>query len=62
MLNNTETELKKSFAYKKTCILLVPLIIPLLAVRVKVYLTYFLFRREFEVVFAWIVKKIAFLV
>ena len=34
---------------KKACILLVPI--------TKEYLTHFLFRHEFEVVFAWIVKK-----
>ena len=40
--------------YKKVCILLAPIM--------KAYLIHFLFRREFEVIFAWIVKKSVFLV
>ena len=65
-LSNTEAELKKGLVIKKAFISLVPLITPPpppsspLAVGVKAYLIYFLFRRGFEVVLAWIVKKSVF--
>ena len=45
---------KKALVYKKACILFVPIM--------KMYLIHVLFRREFEVAFAWIVKKSVFLV
>ena len=47
---------KKASLFKKACISLAPLMIPL-AVDVKAYLIYFLFRPEFEVAFGWIMKK-----
>ena len=44
-LSNAEADLrKKALAIKKACIPLVPIM--------KAYLNYFLFRREFKVVFA----------
>ena len=46
-LSNAEADLrKKALIFKKACISLVPLM--------NAYLNYFLFRREIEVVFAWI--------
>ena len=49
-LSNAEADLKrKALVIKKACILLAPIM--------KAYLIHFLFRHEFEVVFAWIVKK-----
>ena len=50
-------DLSNLVAYKKR----VPLMIPPSS-RFKAYLIYSLFRCEFEVVFAWIVKKLVFLV
>ena len=50
-LSNTEAKLEKSVAYKKACILLVPLMISV-AVGVKAHLIYLLFHQEFEVIFA----------
>ena len=55
-LSNTEAEFKKNVAYKKSVYFVGTSNDPLLAVGVKAYLIYFLFLREFEVVFAWIVK------
>ena len=51
--------LKRSISYKEAHISLVPLTIPL-AVGVKAYLIYFLFRREFEGFFCVNRKKISF--
>ena len=51
---------KKALLIKRPCVLLLPLATPV-AVGVKVYLIYFLFRREFEVAFALFVKKSVFL-
>ena len=51
-LSNTETEFKKSDAYKKDVYFVDTSNDPLLAGVVKAYLIYFLFLRESEVVFA----------
>ena len=59
-LSNTE-KVEKKCSLKKRCILLVSLMIPPSS-RCKAYLIYSFFSCEFEVVFAWIVKKLVFLV
>ena len=43
---------KEELVIKEACISLIP--------KMKAYLIHFSFRREFEVVFAWIVKKSVF--
>ena len=50
-LSNTEAELEKSVGYKKN-VYFVDTSNDTLAVGVKAYLIYFLFRREFQVIFA----------
>ena len=55
-LSNTEAEFKKNVSHKKSEYFVGASNDPLLAVGVKAYLIYFLFLREFEVVFARIVK------
>ena len=54
-------EVKKTLrlSWKKACVWLVPLMIPPSSWCQSVF-NLFLFRREFDVVFAWIVKKISF--
>ena len=51
-LSGTEAEFEKSVTYKKSVYFVGASNDPLLAVGVKAYLIYFLFLREFEVVFA----------